>query len=257
MPFDPDPNLLHLLKSSVLASISCRTLFYPCSGNDWELPLHLFAPEIDNFWFVDIGYFPRRSPESALRRQLLGGDLYEKLDCKVTLPDLPPEEWETDPRYRGVPPYIRTETYRHLPSGKIVTVHWHRRRGPSALRKEIDRLGVFFYRGDSDDGGSGTIWLSAATQWVSKKRKALIHEVLDKLVDGGLLVTDGSLGDDRESNPYRELHRAMSNRLRGRQAVQLVRPFDDLLGNHFECIGFAGQYYFGPTLIWRVTKQAG
>lgn len=244
-----------LFDPSILESLACRKLFYPCSGSDWIHPILLFAPQIRDFWFVDVNYFSRCSPEQT-PPLLCESPAYQHLDSIVTMPDLPPEDWQQDNKYRGMPPYILTETYLHRRSGEIITIHRHRRRGPSALRKEIDRLGIFFYRGDSNDGGgSGTVWLSAARRWTkpSRGRKALIHEVLDKLVNGGLIVTDGSIGDNHQSNPYRHFYKYHGNRSVGREVVQEVQPFEDLLGNKFECVGYAGQRY-GPTLVWRVTK---
>ena len=135
-------------------------LFYPCSGRDLIEPITTFAPHIREFWFVDIGYFERESAEKT-RPVLNASSDYHLLDVAFRFASIPESEWRDDPKYSVCPPVIRTETYRHIPSGETVTIHRHRRTGPAALRTEIDKMSVFYYRGDSDDGGgSSTHWLT-------------------------------------------------------------------------------------------------
>ena len=102
---------------------------------------------------------------------------WKLLDVGTRLPDIPEEAWRTDSKYGNIPPYIRTETYYHLPSGETIRVHRHRRRGPSALCTEIDKLGVFYYRGDSSEGGSGTHWLSVFSWNKPRKRRYQINHM--------------------------------------------------------------------------------
>ena len=223
-------------------------MFYPCSGEDWEEPLSVFGPWCSDFWFVDTSYFKRQSPDKV-RPVLSRQQGYELVGVEIHFPDIPEQDWRTDDEYDCQPPPIRTEIYRHRQTDRIIRVHRHRRRGPSALRKEIDRLGVFFYRGDGgSEGGSGTEWLT------SRQRRGLIHEVLGKLNDGGLIVTDGSNchGDD---NPYREFRRLHRNKMITEQeAVSAVSAFCDDAGRYFRCIGCLGQRY-GPTLVWEVHRS--
>src|SRR4051794_18227136 len=84
--------------------------------------------------------------------------------------------------------------------------------GQRAFQKEISSLGVFFYRGDSEgEGGSGFHWL----------RRQNLKVVLNKLISGGLLVTDGSNGGSRR---YRELCKYRGGES-GEKAVALARSF--------------------------------
>jgi hypothetical protein len=240
--------MLPEIQKPVLEHLSGATLFYPCSGIDFETPRGLFAPYVQDFWFVDIGYFRQASPESPRRFLELNGG-YEFLDVQMRLPNIPETEWHDDERYDSSP-YVRTETYRHISSGRTVRIHLHKRRGPSALDTEIDKLGVFFYRGDSEgEGGSGTLWLT-----VHRKTVNLIDKVLDKLIDGGLIVTDGS-NCDRNKNPYAELGKFYQKPV-GCEAVKLAKPFEDNAGHRFQCIGYAGDKY-GPTLVWQILKSEG
>ncbi len=244
-----------IFDAAALRPIAGTTLFYPCSGDDLSLPLTVFSPYCDDFWFVDIGYFhehPPRRPKPILSVE----EGYELLNASMQLAALPEEEWSDDPKYQGRAPEILTETYVELDTGRQVRVHRHRRRGPSAMRRQIDRLGVFFYRGDSAEGGSGTLWLTVR-EWHRRKRRRrwLIHEVLDKLIDGGLIVTDGSMCLGAHS-PYRELRRLHGNvSISSEQAIGLGQPFADDQGRTFHCIGCLGQHYhYGPTMVWQVQK---
>lgn len=244
-----------------LERIEHLPLFYPCSGKDLKAPIETFALYIKEFWFVDKYYFEDREPEKE-RPALALEDGYKLLN--VAFRKIDDSVWEGrknvyEAHYEVCPRVVRTETYQHLTSGSIITVHRHRRTGPSALRTEIDQLGIFYYRGDSGEGGSGTEWLTICKWPGAKEQKkivekdALIFKVLDKLVDGGLLVTDGSMCKD-EPHPYWELQRFHMNQEVRTNAVDLAQPFTAPTGREFRCIGYAGEHGKGPTLIWQVSR---
>jgi hypothetical protein len=219
-----------------LERLAGTPLFYPCSGDDLRAPIDLFAPAIRDFWFVDIGYFVHGRSAHRARRVLAADQRYMLRSVEVTGPETPEMEVRADERtgkaYEWLEPGGLTERYLHWTSDQLVSVHRRRGFGPSALRKEIGNLGVFFYRGDSlGEGGSGTLWLS-----VHHSNVHLIEEVLAKLVDGGLIVTDGS-NCHGSQNPYAELGRFHRQAI-GREAVRLARPFADPQGRRFECIGY-------------------
>lgn len=232
-----------------LRNLSNRTLFYPCSARDMRGPVSLFAQWINTFWFVDIGYFSNADPENS--QQLMNGNSqFQFVDRSIRVADLPEEAWINDVRYHGIPPYILTERYLHRPTSTIITIHRHRRRGPSALRTEIGKLGVFFYRGDSLEG-SGTMWLTAWKKQV-KHKTALPLLIIDKIVDNGFIVTDGSMCEIA-GNPYKffKLARGEVEKLH----TLKVDTYKDSLGNIFTCVGFIGSHYNRISLIWRVTKS--
>ena len=144
-------------------------------------------------------------------------------------------------------PCTRIERYQHLPSGREIQVNRRRGFGPSGMRKHINQMGVFFYRGDSGgEGGSGTLWLT-----VRRKATNLMAEVLQRMLDGGLIVTDGSNCCSRR-NSYKDLGRFYQTAVDA-EAMSRVGAFADDTGNRFRCIGYLGQRY-GPTLAWQVEK---
>lgn len=233
---------------SELAHCPSRTLFYPASYRDIHDPIQLFFPFINTFWFVDMGYFHNGNvhdvPPTRLDRKA-----FRLLDKQTRMPDLQPDEWLTDRKYQGYPPLIRTDRFDDLQTGEILTVHRHKRRGPSALRKELPGISVFFYRRDSNEGGSGTLWLSETSK-LRKKKRSLPRLIIDKLENGGWIVTDGSLCEETH-NPYR-FFKLASNQCKSSGKLDSWSEQDDL-GNHFDCIGYACEGY-GPVLIWKVTK---
>ncbi len=89
--------------------------------------------------------------------------------------------------------------------------------------------------------------------WLDQKR---LKDVFDKLIDGGLLVLDGSDG-----SPYRRgdgIYEAFwKNRfLTGRDPIELVEmksPFQDKSHRLFTCVGYIGR----GTFVWRVEKCTG
>ncbi|MCG9084362.1 hypothetical protein, partial [Laribacter hongkongensis] len=101
------------------------------------MPIQLFVPWISDFWFVDKAYF---TSKSALEEPplLATAPLYRLLDVQVEGPAL----WNHCAPH--ITPCVRSETYRHEPSGRVVRIHRRRGYGFSALRKAVfGELGVF------------------------------------------------------------------------------------------------------------------
>lgn len=243
----------YVLCRNVLPYIENTALFYPCSGNDLVVPIQLFAPSVTDFWFVDHGYFSSDHHDTKdygfdkpadKQKPLLEADSNYRLIGKPTIAG--PPNWDSNDR--DIEPCVLTETYLHIASERCFRIHRRRGYGFSALRKEITSLGVFFYRGDSEgEGGSGNLWLASDH----------ISDVLKKLVDGGLIVTDGSQhGRTHAKNyakEYEELWKYRKCSMDVKEIKKIIESarFTDEEGRTFTCVGYAGHRY-GPTLIWQV-----
>lgn len=241
------PASARLQPEQALAYLAETTLYYPCSGRDWADPLRLFGPWVRHLRFVDpnvslrpaskMGHLPPEDfPEWQFLYREVAGDATPQA-CLGAGPNV-------EARWPGFTPLTVSEVYRHRPTGREVTLHWSRADGRSMLDRFQDPLGVFFHRGDngpSDDPGEG----ASGSHWLSK---AWLRPVLQRLVNRGFLVTDGSCGKE-----YPELCRFHKNRtVDGARAVAESRAFVDE-GCHCRCVGFAGPRY-GPTLIWQITN---
>lgn len=247
----------YILGSNALGAVEGTALFYPCSGNDLEVPIRLFSPLVTEFWFVDQGYFTPGHQDTKRYgfdrpanevEPLLGDDADYKL-LRKDIDGVP--YWSLHDR--DIEPCILTETYEHLQSGKTVTVNRRRGYGFSAFRNDIRKIGVFFYRGDSQgEGGSGNLWLDPKH----------VDEVCAKLVDGGLFVTDGSQRkrwmNSTSTGAYHQLSKYNFEKcpMPPDELVDSSKPFTDSKGRTFTCIGYAGERY-GPTLVWRVDRASG
>jgi hypothetical protein len=238
------------LPESLLTSLYGSTLFYPCAGHDVFLPLELFAPFVTEFWFVDRGYFiPGHQDTRSYCFDLAADQIAPLLkdDARYELVETTIEGPASSREKREIEPCILSEVYRHLASGRFITVRRRRGYGFSAFRKEIRSLGVFFYRGDSEgEGGSGNLWLAADH----------VREVCEKLIDGGLIVTDGSQGGwMKRRTPYQKLSELAWKRVSG-TADEKVRKAGSFSaeGRTFSCVAYVGQRY-GPTLVWQVTSS--
>ena len=231
-------------------------LFYPCSGPDWLEPIQRFTPHIREFWFVDPDYFKNHRLSPNATQSVSSGKYRPKallrdhpefthIDSRIEGDLTAKEETRTNPKnghqYPFYIPCTVAERYRDSKTGHEFIVHRHRGDGQHAIGRLTTPLGVFFHRGDNGPGGgegaSGAHWLSR--EWLTP--------VLDRLVDGGLIVTDGSCGIE-----YPELSKHHQSKL-GEAAVEATVPFTDNDGRAFKCIGYAGERY-GPTLIWQVNK---
>jgi hypothetical protein len=264
---DSDSEDLYI-QEAALQAVRGRVLFYPCSGDDLYIPLMLFADHVSEFWFVDILYgwigvnqcnLPTHNISESLINSLPYSDLQYRLIRHISSGPL----WlrQSEPQfgepnsYRNcylrepnqvIQPCLKSEYYRIAHQRRPIVINRRRGFGFTTLRSMIDSIGVFFYRGDSlGEGGSGNIWLGSEH----------MHDVIMKLCDGGLIVTDGSnhsYHGHRESTEYSsfavysETHHPPQS---------LPDSFSDSQGNSFNCVGYAGMRY-GPTFVWQVAKAS-
>lgn len=260
IPMDPPEPNITIDPGADLSGLAGTSLFYPCSGADLLTPVTLFAGMVATLHFVDRGYFrpghqdtrhfglDRPAAEAgpilapAHEWSLLGKD-HAEFESEVDEDD----EDDFDPwrRYRGIARL--TETYHHNPSGREFRVIRSNDDARRAFDGLSDPLGVFFYRGDSlGEGGSGILWNDAP----------LLERVMGKLVNGGLLVTDGSNpgeGNHRSFSQHAPLLSACAVRTAKHAREKIGYSFTDFVGRRLKCIGYAGQRY-GATLIWQVVR---
>lgn len=132
--------------------------------------------------------------------------------------------------------------------------------GPSSLEIAESRLGIFFLRGTSSEGGSNQLWNhSRPVQMLrDQERVSLPRKLVSSLPDGGLVVTDGSLSQplsasDKSVNEFSSF--SQYNHLHpNKKAMEIAKPFYDSLGNLFTCIGYVDSRN-RPTLIWQISKK--
>ncbi|MCI0332065.1 MAG: hypothetical protein L0228_02415 [Planctomycetes bacterium] len=126
-----------VLRDEVFSTISVRTLFYPCAGDDWRSVVSLFVPEITQFWFVDICYRPLRQEAASIH---IPAGLTPAGHAEII--DVECDDVAGDRYYRGMTPFIRKQQFHHDASGTGVEVNWYMRRGPSALRSLKEPIGI-------------------------------------------------------------------------------------------------------------------
>jgi hypothetical protein len=201
-----------MLQQDQLKPILGTSLLYPCCGDDLEEPLRLFGSSVSDFFFVDTRSRPPDLP----------GNLKE-----FAVPVARPFS-------------SRSQSFQDLATDNIYRLNRWTRRGESAF-DSVSKLGVFFHRGDTlaaGEGSSGVPWLGR--YWLGR--------ILDKLVVGGFIVTDGS---NCPLDGPQEMRRHYWKSNIGADAVSMARDFTYQHRN-FTCLGYAGEGY-GPTLIWQVT----
>ena len=212
------------------ASFISRCLFYPSSGNDVSLPVSLFLPVIDEFWFVDTSY-RLTSPLLANRNLGLNLESFERLSFSGTTIRAK-KEFE-------IP--VQREVYCHNITGRKIVVNVCRGRGYDlfrvAFRIPNKMISVFFYRGDSiGEPGSGFYWL----------KKPVIKFVLKHLEKNALMISDGS-------NAIPQLSTFHKNFSIGQKAVYQSKPFC-IYQRRMECFDYLGERY-GPTLVWKIDAK--
>lgn len=133
-------------------------LFYPCCGSDIDDALHRFGPFVTACHFADPYHPPlvKRGIENFRR---------------IEVPDIGNvllgngKSWDRSSDRHPCPVVV------------------HQKDGLLTLLQDIKNLAVFYYRGDSSgEGGSDQRWLFPV----------LFEIVLTKLMEGGIVCTDGS-----------------------------------------------------------------
>lgn len=238
------------IPDSTLEAIPVPLLFYPGAACDTREPIEIFLSHVTDFWFADIGYSQSRFAE---RPALAHERRFQHIASEVRLATIAEDQIEGDPYYLREKPFVLTEKYIDRATGAHFQVHRTRRRAPSAMRTEFEKLGVFFHRSDFTEGSS-TVWLTAFRRGFGKRCR-LVTEIVDKMQSGSLIVTDGSKCEPCEANIYRPL-RTAADRLRDvtRPDVSQVAPFLDDRGNCFRCVGYLGRRGCGRALVWTVQK---
>ncbi|MCC6489492.1 MAG: hypothetical protein IT364_18485 [Candidatus Hydrogenedentes bacterium] len=226
-----DPQSLEHLRGS--------SFYYPCAGHDFEEPFSSFVPYIRDFWFVDIVYF--RDDSALNARPLFAGSKKVKfvgfdLDGEPTAGMENRTDETTGRNYPFLTPCTRREQYEFIETGDLITVNRRRGFGEKSI-EHVPDIGVFFHRYDSSgEGGSNR-------EWLSERR---FHLISERLRDGGVVATDGSLA---------QAHRFQEIRLRG-QSPEVAfeserdRPFT-MLNRVWTCIGWIGRTS-PPTLVWKL-----
>ena len=246
----------YLLDQQYFDAIQDSCLFYPTSGADFDVPIHTFVPYVTDFHFVDVAYFAENHQDSRFNGQHIPADKQKPLlidhpdfEFKNSNIDGPPN-WNW--RNKEIEACTLTETYLHKASDKIINIHRRRGYGFYALRNVMKEIGVFFYRGDSPgEGGSGNLWFNDEH----------MDELCDKLIDGALLVVDGSDGSmyKRGShNTYYEFGKHTRIYKSGTKAPDVFgtySTFYDQKGRKFTCVGYVDKdRKYNPTMIWQLTK---
>ncbi len=146
--------------------------FYPCSGNDFNLPIKIFSNFVNEFHFADV--FNRNYGKN-----------------KSSKPEVITSE---------IPWIGKIELGEYSQCKKEIDgmqAIFHRKDGLITLIEDIVDLTIFFYRGDSSgEGGSAQLW----------QGPVLLDYVLMRIQSGGLLCTDDSNGFGSLFNELRNAH---------------------------------------------------
>lgn len=237
-----------------------KMFFYPCAGADWKSVLRYLHEFASEFWFVDKG-----------DEQTAGeGGLYCDLkrmptqSIRALLPDYKEVESRIDGTERSQITERKDEkgrTYRHVEPGALIQIFEHTRtkRQIKVIRKRgfgqttlhefgQNSIGIFMHRGDSDGEGGSNIRFFNNMESHYQPIANLYEQLCNRIVDGGLIITDGSNCD------LKQLRRdpRTSDEVTTQQAFEHAKDF--VHGPlKWHCVGHLDKRY-GPTLIWQVHK---
>lgn len=241
--------------------ITKGVLFYPCCGDDTYQPIIYFLDIVSEFHFADSRIIPNLPKlECEPNRNIIRKENYH--DRRIDEPCIIPRSIienvieiehavelinrdkisvfeKADIRFSDLKNernWLYKEKWIHN-SGREIPINLHIQDGLATFIT-LPPVSVFFLRGDSEgEGGSGQRWLG----------ERVFKVVLDKLVDGGLIVSDGSGWDPDEykTAPWKIMWEKKNNE----------EPSTFFcLGREFDYIGsLAG--VGKKTHIWKVTRK--
>ncbi len=156
--------------------------------------MRAFGALVDEFWFVDINYYVRRTPR-------VRGFRIEDLQTKELV-------------IGKSKLAVKNNQFRHPHFNHNLNLNFVTGDGETAFDDlfckpdSLHELSIFFHRGDSQgESGSNVYWLHDAD--ADGNPKGHLKTVLDKLANPGLICTDGSNAiealrshfDDRDAPP--------------------------------------------------------
>lgn len=229
-------------------------LYYPCCGGDLFVPIRLFKDTINEFHFVDIDPIILAHNEEKSSRfsnnifptnevvqhtshdvEVLKQDLFHKMidDLKVISDNI------------NMPKviYIKKDTWEVEVNKVVRKVHIYRHKMDALLTLQgIEKIAVFYYYGDSqEEGGSGQWWLGPK----------IMNMVLERLVDGGIIVTDGSNPDPNRTQSGNKQLWEHPRKLKNNPLVYTTKF--EYNGREFIPIGELRQRS-RPTYAWQVKR---
>ena len=259
--------MMFLSDNANLQKIKDKILYYPMSERDIRDPVQLFRDFVSEFWFIDVCYQFRLPDRKQYMRGLrdmnfIGEEVRGPLNKRHKY-----IKKDNDHAFIYVEPAFLVHKYIYKNREiKIIfrrDIDYTALFGPSPYEIAKNRLGIFFFRGTSNEGGSDHSWVYSREQRILDLDNpiTLIDKLVSILPDGGLIVTDVSNSqpgreDLGTSDEYRSFCQFTNSKLTCEEAFELAKPFTDHSGNKFASIGHAGQRN-GPTLIWQIQKENG
>ena len=207
---------MNLFKEKFNVVLPEGILYYPCAGKDTKVPIDLFGELVNELHFSDINKVTLPYVECCVTKKCKSNGAWERVQCN---------DRENERKLVGI--YDRNlvkeaqvdSVKRNLDVGEFFKSNFNFKVGDIRLSdvreiekwklsndKEInlvqhcldgiltllllDKISVFFYRNDScNQDGSNQLWFSPD----------IFDKLVDKLVDGAIIATDGS-NYDLENN---------------------------------------------------------
>lgn len=259
----------HTIAARYEVSIPNGPLFYPCVGDDTFEPIKLFIDSMSEFHFVDSRLIPRLPRLEAKVKGFCEKDNSNRRLPRMYENNMFPRELITSAiafqpyddtidiqkmynlklsgiklaGYHNQVGKIHKQEWRLTKDNKKIEIYAHQQDGLATFTS-LDRIAVFFLRRDSEgEGGSQQRWF----------QKKLFEMILDKLMSGGLIVTDGSGSDPSiyDNAPWKPLWVSRHTRTQSESVSSNPDGFE-YYNRKFKCLGQCGTGY-GPVYVWQVT----
>ena len=227
--------------------------FYPCAGNDIEDPIRQFHSVVKEFHFVDIDHrFLRqfdRIPRSRSDSTSFPGSRIMVEECPAKTLLVSGETCLPEDVLPASKPFEEEKiSHQHWISRvakEAFDVYYHQQDGLTVLSR-FRSIAIFYLLGDSDgEGGSRQRWFQQPT----------FSYLLEKLEDGGLIVTDGASRDRSDNTSvWKEFWGGTTRYINDRREVTSIPDDFEYKNLQFRCLGQAGWRY-GPVFVWQVHKN--
>lgn len=255
--FFMNKEILEVLRHKFNRSTLSKTLFYPCCWYDTLEPITVFQDLIENYHFSDtvaIGLphvvnsidddkpcnssFQQKRP-SFIKTLNHSFSQYYHYESSLMITNEDAGDLRLD--HRSI---LYREQFRSHENNQIFNINCHRYDCRQAFHN-IDSLSVFYYRGDSmGEGGSGVWWFGPD----------LFPQLVDKLEDGGFIITDGSNPDPNHLyTPWMSLYTHSHFHFRDLKEGEQPKSFT-YRNKYFQLLGDLSERY-GTVYVWQVCDK--
>lgn len=179
-------------------SIPNGKFYGPCSGKDVRFAIEHFGSKINNFVFCDVSY--RFNTFKNVRYLPKCFSEWELISRKLQ-PDKSKSIKKNPNSNNNFHVSCTIDEWRRPDGTNVIIEFWCDLAEDVLISQfETNSISVFMHINDGEGEGGSNLWFLASKEYSQDefmRKKMFLSDVVDRLVEGALIITDGKLSDPR------------------------------------------------------------